>query len=72
MLKEANCTEQGIRSFICTCGSSYAESIERDLNNHTYRAVVIPATRVTQGYTAYTCIRCNYSYFDNYTPAIGN
>ncbi len=72
VLKEANCTEQGIRSFICTCGSSYAESIERDLNNHTYRAVVIPATRVTQGYTAYTCIRCNYSYFDNYTPAIGN
>lgn len=71
VLKEANCTEPGIRSFICTCGSSYAESIERDLNNHTYRAVVIPPTRVTQGYTAYTCIRCNYSYFDNYTPAIG-
>lgn len=71
VLKEANCTEPGIRSFICTCGSSYAESIERNLDNHTYRAVVIPATRVTQGYTAYTCIRCNYSYFDNYTPAIG-
>lgn len=71
VLKEANCSEQGIRSFVCTCGSSYAESIERDLNNHTYRAVVIPPTRVTQGYTAYTCIRCNYSYFDNYTPAIG-
>ncbi len=71
VLKEANCSEQGIRSFICTCGSSYAESIERDLNNHSYRAVVIPPTRVTQGYTAYTCVRCNYSYFDNYTPVIG-
>jgi len=71
VLKEANCTEQGIRSFVCTCGSSYAEPIERDLNNHTYRAVVIPPTRVTQGYTAYTCVRCNYSYFDNYTPVIG-
>ena len=70
VLKEANCTEQGIRSFICTCGSSYAEPIERDLNNHTFHAVVIPATKVTQGYTSYTCIRCNYSYFDNYTPAI--
>ncbi len=67
VLKEANCTERGIRSFVCSCGSSYAESIERDLNNHTYRAVVIPATNTTQGYTIYTCIRCNASYNDNYT-----
>lgn len=71
VLKEANCSETGIRSYICTCGSSYAEVIERDLNRHSYRAVVIPATSATQGYTAYTCTRCNYSYFDNYTPAIG-
>ncbi len=72
VLKEANCTETGIRSFVCSCGSSMAEPIERDLNNHTFRAVVIPATQNTQGYTSYTCIRCNYSYFDNYTPAVGN
>ncbi|WP_286080740.1 hypothetical protein [Parablautia intestinalis] len=72
VLKEANCTETGIRSFVCSCGSSMAEVIERDLNNHTFRAVVIPATQNTQGYTAYTCVRCNYSYFDNYTPAVRN
>lgn len=71
VLKEANCTEKGIRSFVCNCGSSYAESIERDLNRHTYRAVVIPPTRYTEGRTVYTCIRCNYSYFDNLTPALG-
>lgn len=71
VLKEANCTEKGIRSFVCSCGSSYAESIERDLNKHTYRAVVIPPTRYTTGQTVYTCIRCNYSYFDNLTPALG-
>lgn len=70
VLKEANCTERGIRSFVCSCGSSYAEPIERDLNNHTYRAVVIPATNTTQGYTIYTCIRCNSSYYDNYTPPL--
>lgn len=70
VLKEANCTERGIRSFVCTCGSSYAESIELDLNNHTYRAVVIPAAATTQGYTIYTCIRCNSSYYDNYTPPL--
>lgn len=72
VLKTANCTEKGIRSFVCTCGSSYAESIERDLNNHSYRATVVPATRYTAGYTVYTCARCNYSYFDNYTPLITN
>lgn len=70
VLKEANCTERGIRSFVCSCGSSYAEPIERDLNNHTYRAVVIPATNTTQGYTIYTCIRCNSSYYDSYTPPL--
>lgn len=72
ILKQATCTQEGIRSFICSCGSSYAESIERDLNNHTYRATIIPATKATQGYTVYTCVRCNYSYVDNYTPALGN
>ena len=70
VLKEANCMERGIRSFVCSCGSSYAEPIERDLNNHTYRAVVIPATNTTQGYTIYTCIRCNSGYYDNYTPPL--
>lgn len=72
VLKEANCTEKGIRSYVCSCGSSYAESIDLDLNNHTYTSVVIPATKTTQGYTVYTCIRCNYSYYDNYTPALSN
>lgn len=72
VLKQANCTEKGIRSFVCTCGSSYAESIELDLNNHSFRATVVPATRYTAGYTIYTCVRCNYSYFDNYTPLITN
>ncbi|MBQ8596321.1 MAG: hypothetical protein IJ409_00890 [Lachnospiraceae bacterium] len=71
VLKEANCTEKGIRSFVCTCGSEYAESIELDMNNHTYRGVVIAATSTTQGYTVFTCTRCNYSYYDNYTPALG-
>lgn len=72
VLKEANCTEKGIRSFVCNCGSSYAESIELDLNRHSYRAVVIPPTQYTTGQTVYTCVRCNYSYVDNLTPALGH
>lgn len=72
VLKEANCQEKGIISYVCSCGSSYADNTDLNLDNHTYRAVVIPATKTTQGYTVYTCIRCNYSYYDNYTPALGN
>ena len=71
VLKEANCTEKGIRSFVCNCGSSYAESIELELDRHSYRAVVIPPTQHTTGQTVYTCVRCNSSYVDNLTPALG-
>lgn len=72
ILKEANCTEKGVRSFVCTCGSTYAEEIEPDANKHSFQATVIPATETTQGYTIYRCVRCNYSYNDNYTPALTN
>ncbi len=67
VLKEPNCAEKGIRSFICNCGSSYAESIELDPNRHSFRMTNIPATDTTPGYTLYTCTRCNYSTQDNYT-----
>lgn len=72
VLKEANCTEKGIISYVCTCGSSYAENTEKDLNKHSYSATVIQPTKTTQGYTVYTCIRCNFSYYDNYKPALGS
>jgi hypothetical protein len=71
VLKEANCTEKGVRSFLCSCGSSYAETIDLDSNNHTYSSTVIAPTASTQGYTLYKCIRCNSTYMDNYVSALG-
>lgn len=72
VIKEANCQEKGIRSFVCSgCGSSYAEEIDLDLNKHSYQAIVIPPTNATMGYTLYRCIRCNDTYMDNYLPALG-
>ena len=62
----ATCTEKGVRSYVCSCGSSYAETIDLDLNNHHFVATFVPATESQQGYTIYTCSRCNYSYKDNY------
>lgn len=72
VIKEANCTEKGIRSFVCSCGSSYAESIELDLNRHDYVAAVVPATTLSPGYTLYRCKRCNATYMDNYTQALSS
>lgn len=72
IIKEANCQEKGVRSYICSgCGSSYAEEIDLDLNKHSYQAYVVPPTNATMGYTLYRCIRCNSSYMDNYIPATG-
>ena len=68
----ATCTEKGVRSYICSCGSSYAESIELDLNNHKYMATFVAPTNTQQGYTVYTCTRCNYSYMDNYIMPLTN
>lgn len=67
-----NCTEKGVRSFICSCGSSYAEAIELDLNAHHFAATFVAPTESQQGYTVYTCTRCNYSYKDNYLLPLSN
>ena len=68
----ATCTEKGIRSYVCGCGSSYAESIELDLNNHKYAATFVAPTDTQQGYTVYTCVRCNYNFKDNYIMPLTN
>ena len=68
----ATCTEQGIRSYVCSCGSSYAESIPVDSNNHKFQATFVEPTDTQQGYTVYTCTRCNYSYKDNYLLPLTN
>ena len=39
---------------------------------HDYKAVVTEPTCTEQGYTTYTCTKCNDSYVDNYTNALGH
>lgn len=39
---------------------------------HDYKAVVTKPTCTEQGYTTYTCTKCNDSYVDNYTNALGH
>lgn len=72
VLKESNCSEKGIRSFVCDCGRTYAEEIDLDPNRHNYVATVVRPTETANGYTLYWCTRCNNTYMDNYTPALNN
>lgn len=72
VLTAPTCTERGVRSFVCSCGSSYAETIEIDPNNHTFYATFVAPTETQQGYTVYTCVRCNYNYKDNYLMPLTN
>lgn len=71
VLKESTCSEKGIRSYVCTCGSSYAELMELDMNNHSYKATITSPTSNSSGFTTYKCIWCDYSYVDNYIPPTG-
>lgn len=70
VIKEANCKEVGVRSFVCSCGSSYAESIPLDATRHNYKPTIIAPTITSNGYTLYWCTRCNDTYMDNYTDML--
>lgn len=39
---------------------------------HSFTATVTAPTCTQQGYTAYTCVTCGYSYVDNYVSATGH
>ncbi len=63
-VKEATCTEVGVRIYTCTgtdCHETKAEMIPKI--EHTYVAEVTPPTCTEQGYTTYTCA-CGDSYSD--------
>ena len=62
--KSATCTDSGIRTYSCMCGSSYTESIPS--TGHKYTTKTIAPTYDAQGYTLHTCANCGNNYKDNY------
>lgn len=64
------CTENGKIEKSCSCGY-YEEEIIAKLG-HDYEATVTSPTCTEQGYTTYTCSRCNDSYADSYTEALNH
>lgn len=69
---DATCTADGTKTAYCdrNCGATDTISDEGSALGHNYKAVVTEPTCVKDGYTTYTCTRCNNSYTDNKTAAL--
>lgn len=58
--KEATCTDSGIRTYTCSCGNSYTETIEALGHLYSGNTTLVKATSSTSGhyYTGSVCLRC--------------
>ena len=68
--KAATCSSQGIKTYTCSCGHSYTETIEA--TGHSYQSTVVIPTCTTTGYTVYECSVCGDTYQGNTTAATGH
>ncbi len=66
----ATCTNNGVRTYSCSCGDSYTEVIAA--TNHSYTSKVTGATCTSNGYTTYTCSKCGDSYTSNVVESSGH
>lgn len=62
---QADCTKDGTATYTCACGDSFTESIAA--LGHNYSAV----NHSKEGYTEYTCKRCNLSYKEYHNASSG-
>lgn len=63
--KEATCTEEGVKKYVCSCKDSYTESIPA--LGHDYQEEITEQPTVSsEGVKTYTCSRCK----DTYTEPI--
>lgn len=70
--KSPTCTEIGWEEYDTCSKCDYSSFIEiPSLGGHDYKAVVTEPTATKQGYTTYTCSRCQDSYVSDYVPAVG-
>ncbi len=69
-VKEATCTEDGLKTFTCSCGRSYTEKIPA--TGHDFDYVVVEPTCISIGYETNTCKNCGLSYFVRSIPATGH
>ena len=71
IVKAANCTEKGLERRECIRCDIYEERAISALE-HDYETKIIAPGCTEQGYTLHICKRCNASYSDTYTEALGH
>ncbi|WP_242841295.1 leucine-rich repeat protein [Ruminococcus sp. NK3A76] len=64
----ATCTKNGVKTYTCSCGDSFTETIKA--TGHKYTEKVVKPTYDAQGYTLHTCSVCGDSYKDTYTAKL--
>lgn len=64
------CATQGIRTYLCSCGSKYTEAIPK--LDHTFTASTVSPTCRSEGYVEHVCTKCGQSYRDTYTQRIAH
>lgn len=67
--KAASCEEDGVKTFTCSCGASYTETIGKMAHN--YSKTVVKPTCTTPGYTKNSC-KCGKTYYDANVDATGH
>ena len=71
VVKEATCTETGIKRKDCVSCGSY-ETATINATGHNYVATVTQPTCTEKGFTTHVCSKCNATYVDTYVNAIGH
>ena len=66
------CTEIGWNAYETCSRCDYTTYAEQPALNHDYQAVTVEPTCETDGYTIFTCSRCNDSYTANPTDQLGH
>ncbi len=61
---QPTCTQAGVRTYRCSCGASYTETIPAA--GHKYTTTVVAPTLTEKGYTNHICSICKNSYKDTY------
>ena len=71
---EPTCTETGVGTYTwkTTTYGTFSFDVTLEALGHDYQAVVTEPTCTEGGYTTHTCSRCNDSYTDSETEALGH
>ena len=70
--KAPTCTEKGWNAYETCSRCDYTTYAELSALNHDYQAVTVEPTCETDGYTVFTCSRCNDSYTADPTDQLGH